>query len=88
MSSRREFLQGLGITTPSVLGALHPPSAFAAGGQAPITPAEVFEIYVEAYLRALPPQITRKRGSLSHGLAVAQGYALAIVLAELQARRS
>jgi hypothetical protein len=87
MSTRRQFLAGLGISVPATLSAIPPVNASPAGGPLPMSPADVFEAYVEAYLRSLPEWMAKRPGAVHRTLAQSQGFALARVLAELQARR-
>ena len=88
MSDRREFLKSLGIAVPTFAV----PAVAEAGPEVMVmTPQEVFEIYVESAVRALPqyiPGVITNRNSVVRMVIESQAFALANVLSELQRRQA
>lgn len=90
MTDRRGFLKSIGVAVPSSIAAASVIPAYAEPIRSPLTPQEVFEIYVADSLRNLPkhvPGIMTDVGSVVRALVEVQGAALATVLIELQRRR-
>lgn len=80
--ARREILKAFGIGVPAAIVAA---SNVEASQTEKMTPRDVFEIYVAEYLALLPEHFAKGRTSNVRMMAEAQGAALAMVLARLQA---
>lgn len=83
MHDRRALLRGLGIGVPASLAIASSAEALPADLD-PMTPQDVFEIYVSECLRCLPQHFAKDSRSNMRMLIEAQGVALAMVLARLQ----
>ena len=81
-SSRRDLLAAFGIGIPASL--LEAPTLGKSATVSGLSGAEIYKIYVENYIRSLPPQVIKDRNSVHVAFARSHAFALAAVLTELQ----